>query len=123
MATPPPPAVTPQVDDSPLEKFLERAAPILAVERGINARSRVRLLAVARDVGLPEAEFDGAVRLLQRAPVKAESPEDQITEPFRRYLHAKLESSTVKTFTPALESRVVGVAVDKFQLTEALARR
>lgn len=122
-AKPLPPADKgPVVEDAPLEQFLERAAPILAVERGINVRSRVRLLAVAREVGLPDGEFEQAVLLLQRAPAQAESPADKATEPFRRYLHAKLEQSTVKTFTPSLEGRAVLVAVNKFQLTPEQAR-
>src|SRR6476659_3910546 len=60
--------------DERLEAFLVRAAPVLAVERGINIKSRVLLDALARELGLADDEFQAALRALNGH--QAETPAD-----------------------------------------------
>lgn len=54
------PAVNP-AENSKIQQFLTKAAPIIAEHRGVNARSRLFLTAVARDQGLSNDELERAL--------------------------------------------------------------
>ncbi len=58
-----------------LPEFLERAASILAEQRGINARSRVLLAAAAGEFGLSDAEMERGISALNAAAPDTQ-PED-----------------------------------------------
>ena len=58
------PAEEPQPPADPVEEFLTRAAPVLALERGMNARSRVKLAAIADELGLSDEQFDQVMEKL-----------------------------------------------------------
>ena len=44
---------------------MERAAPIIATERGMTARARVLLSSLGRDMELSSTDFDEAMEILQ----------------------------------------------------------
>ncbi|MCH7728854.1 MAG: hypothetical protein IH991_20565, partial [Planctomycetes bacterium] len=108
--------------DSRLDSFLQRAAPVIAEERGFNPRSRVKLESIANDMRLPEELYDQAIHMLQGAPPVAGKPGSRWVEAFRQYLHARLERVTQGIVTVQMEARAIEVATTKFQLTEEQAR-
>ncbi len=76
-------------DDEKLQQFFERVAPILTQHRGINAKSRVMMNAVAQRLGLTESELERALATLQRAAGdrQEEDPRQmERRESFRAYL-------------------------------------
>ena len=113
VSAPPPPPV--EETDPRLETFLQKAAPILAVERGITAKSRVLLGAIAKDVGLSDDEFDDAVKALQQGRTEPSQAASPAVDGFHRYLHAKLHSFK-GILTLELQRKAVEVAQEKFQL-------
>lgn len=112
----------PKIDDgdSRLDSFLQRAAPVLAEQRGFNAQSRVKLEAIARDMRLPQNLFDQAMHMLQGAPPVVSK--NRWVEAFGRYLHAKLEQSPQHILTAEQHTRAIAVATSKYQLSETQAR-
>lgn len=105
-----------------MESFLLQAAPILSAERGINAKSRVLLGAVARDLGLSDEEFENAIKSLQHGRAESSRTADPSTDAFYRYLHARLEKFQ-GILTLDLQNKAVQVAEEKFQLAEEPARQ
>lgn len=60
-------------ENSKIQQFLQKAAPIIAEHRGVNARSRIFLSAVARDQGLSDEELELALdQLLGRSTAPAD---------------------------------------------------
>ena len=59
---------------TPLELFLDQAVSILAIERGINARSRVKMEALAQSLELPHEQFEEAMASLQGGGSKETDP-------------------------------------------------
>jgi hypothetical protein len=116
----PPPSSEPEIDPR-LESFLLQAAPILSAERGINAKSRVLLGAVARDLGISDEEFEDALKSLQHGSSSQNRTADPSTDAFYRYLHARLEKFQ-GILTLNLQNKAVQVAEEKFQLSEQAAR-
>ena len=55
------PSDSPERAADPLDEFLSRAGAVLALERGMNARSRVKLAAIAEELGLSDDEFAAAM--------------------------------------------------------------
>ncbi len=118
---PPAPPPPPSGGDSRVDAFLQKAAPIIAMERGINARSRVLLEALARDMKLPDELFDQGIHMLQGSPpvVKEKS---RWQKAFGEYVRRKLENLDTEIFTLALESRMIQKGVKKYMLSEDQAR-
>jgi hypothetical protein len=117
---PPPQSSEPEIDPR-LESFLLQAAPILSAERGINAKSRVLLGAVARDLGISDEEFEDALKSLQHGSSSQNRTADPSTDAYYRYLHARLEKFQ-GILTLNLQNKAVQVAEEKFQLSEQAAR-
>src|SRR3954470_17683373 len=82
---PPPPAVGGR------SAFLQRAAPILAKERGLTARARVLLQSLAQDMGLSAAEISEALAILQSGEALAAKAVDPERARFRDFLKRQLE--------------------------------
>jgi hypothetical protein len=82
-------SVQASADDERLQAFFEEVAPILTQHRGINAKSRVMMNAVAERLGLSEQELELALATLQR---RAHDPDEddprqlERRESFRAYL-------------------------------------
>jgi len=108
-------------EQTPLEKFLQRAASIIAMERGINSRSRVKLEIVARDLGLPQDEFEAALKDIQRGD-KSDAQDEQINA-FRMTIVKQLEKLPRAVLTPDLEAKAVKYGVDRYGLTSDQAQK
>ena len=72
-----------------IDEFLERAAAILAEQRGINSKSRVLLAAAAGELGLSDDEMEQAIASLQSGRSdddKQDAWQREREESFREYL-------------------------------------
>lgn len=78
----------PSSDDERLRRFYDQVAPILALHRGINAKSRVLLNAVAEQMGLSKGELDQALASFETAGSDRhdEVRQTERRDSFRRYL-------------------------------------
>ena len=109
-----------------LAVFLQKAAPILAAERGLTPISRLKLESVARDLGMSSAEFDEALRNTQHGPAEPTPPpvlNDPQAEVFRRYLRKKLRKLTHGILTPDQERRLLAIAWKRHTIPEPEARQ
>ena len=64
---PPEPPKSVRIDPL-LESLLAKARPIIAEERGLNHRSRVKIQALGKKMKIPAAVVDQALQLLHGAP-------------------------------------------------------
>lgn len=115
---------TRMLDSEPttLDLFLEQAMPILAIERGMNARSRVKMEALAQSLGLPEDQFESAMGSLQGGDSEACETNPQ-AEAYRLSLRNQLPKLPQNILTPALESRAVEIGVQRYGLAGDEARQ
>jgi hypothetical protein len=80
-------------DDDKLKEFFEQVAPILSQHRGINAKSRVLIAAIADQLGMSESELEKALEYLQRSardPDEDDPRQLERRESFRAYLRRAL---------------------------------
>ncbi len=102
---------------------MAKAQPIIAMERGINARSRVLLEAAAQDMKLPEDLFGQAIHMLQGAPpVSKKKAKDHWVEAFDKYLEQKIKDAPQGIVTAEIEARCIRRGMKKFDLAEDQAR-
>ena len=109
-----------------LAVFLQKAAPILAAERGLTPISRLKLEAVARDLGMSSSEFDDALRNTQHGPAEPAPPpvlNDPQSAVFRIYLRKKLARLTHGILTPDQERRLLAIAWKRHTIPEPEARQ
>ncbi|QDU94897.1 hypothetical protein [Lignipirellula cremea] len=118
----PPASDIPADEPTLLEQFLQRAGSIIAMERGINARSRIKLQVIARDMGLPPEEFEAAMQSLQSGGDKKEPNAEQI-QAFRLTVLKQLEKLPRAVLTPDLETKAAQFGVDRYQLTLEQAQK
>jgi preprotein translocase subunit Sss1 len=122
MASSQPPEIDEAPDaDSRLESFLQQAATIIAIERGINARSRVKLGALAHQLGLPDDQFEHAIHSLQGPSRAADAQQNPEAEAFCLYLNARLEKLPRSILAAAAEAQALRIARKHFQLDEQQA--
>lgn len=114
---PPPPPVA-----SPRGTFLQRAAPIIAKERGLTARARVLLTSLATDMELPAAEFDEAMAILQKGELVAAKAVDPQRARFRSFLKRQLEELKAGILSARHEQTLMQFAVSQLGMAEDAAR-
>ncbi len=119
--------VTPAPGEAPelnrIDEFLRRAAPVLAAERGINARSQVKLRALARDLDLADEDFEAAISSLQRAPSAATASDTSQMADYRRSLSVQIERLPRGILTPALEANAIAVGEKHYALQAEQAEK
>ncbi|MFV1968130.1 MAG: hypothetical protein ACC628_22120 [Pirellulaceae bacterium] len=95
--------------DPKLRSFLDSAAPVLAQHRGINAKSRVMLTALAREQGLSDAQMEKALTLLQHRPATDgnESLQAERLEAFRHLVRTALSKLPHAILTANILSKLV----------------
>ncbi len=111
--------------ETKIREFLERITPIIAEQRGINVRSRVKMGAVAREMGLSDDDVEQALKSLQK---DASSPEESVERLKEREaacqnrLRRKLakRSGTVLTFIK--EREYIEMGYDRFGVSHAFVR-
>lgn len=117
---PPPPRLIESEPTTPMELFLDQAMSILAIERGINARSRMKLEALAGSLELPSDQFEEAMNSLQGSGSKDTNPR---AEAFRLSIGQQLPRLPQQILTPALELRAIEIASDRYELSADEARQ
>ena len=115
--------LTPQ--DEKLERFLEQVAPIIAEYRGINARSKLLMSAVAAEEGLSESELQAAITSLQGQTASTTSIADEVEQQlqqrqasFDKHLREALAELPNGVLTPKLRSHLLEAG----ELREGLPR-
>jgi len=71
---------------APRAAFLQRAAPIIAHERGLTPRARVLLSSLAKDIQLADDDFQEAMAFLQSGEMAAAKAVDPQRVRFRGFL-------------------------------------
>ncbi len=110
-----------------LEAFMERVAPILAEQRGVNARSRMLMEAVSQELGLSHDEFEKSMELLQGGGEPQEGHEvckNQIElreTDFREFLDETLPNLPRGIVTAVQERELSDAGVDRFGVAESRA--
>ena len=114
----------PPIDQPPVirEEFLRRATPIIAEARGINAQSRVRLAAVASELGLSDQELEVALAELQGGGA-AKQAEPGDAEAFDEYLEQTLPELPRGVLTSSMEAMLTFDGVERFGLEDKSARQ
>jgi hypothetical protein len=113
-------------DHPELPAFLERAAAILAEQRGINARSRFLLAAAARELGLSDAELERGVAALTGASNGADVEtvwQQEREQAFRVHLRKTLALLPHKVATVRMEQTWVGEGQRRYALDTPTARK
>lgn len=108
--------------DSRLRAFLRKAGPIITAERGINARTRVKLESLANSIKLPPELFEQGLNLLQESPTAVALTRNRWERAFARKLRGQLKDIKGGILTAKQEARAVRIAKEKFQLEELQAR-
>ncbi len=114
----------PPIDQPPVirDEFLKRATPIIAEARGINAQSRVRLAAVASELGLSDQELEAALAELQGGGAAKQVKAGDV-EAFDAYLEQTLPELPRGVLTSSMETMLVFDGVDRFGLEDKPARQ
>lgn len=111
--------------DPRLRTFLDRAAPILAQHRGLNARSRVLLGAMAEEVGLAQSEVDAAVALLESKPAETDGLDETQRKrlaPFRQFAGEMLGQLPQKILTARVHAMMLERGDERFGIDADRAR-
>lgn len=118
---PPEPPKSDRVDPL-LEKLLARAQPIIAEERGLNQRSRVKIQALGKQMKVPAGVIDQALQLLHGAPPVHGSGESQYEKSYARAMRKKIDGIPGRILTTRIEDRAVSIGTRKYQLSDVQAR-
>lgn len=115
---PPPPLPT----ESPRAAFLQRATPIITHERGLTPRARVLLSSLAKDMELPDDDFQDAMAILQRGELAAAKAVDPQRARFRGFLKRQLEELKAGILSARHEQTLLNFAVSQLAMPEDAAR-
>lgn len=133
---PAPPPSVPSKPSSPdatepskLRQFLDQAASVVAVERGLGARSHIKLAAIAHSLGLSDEEFQKAMQSLQgraeqRAPTADELAQQRRRErKFQNYVGETLSALPQGVLTASMQHMLMSTGVEQYALTPEDAER
>jgi len=110
--------------DDRLQSFLEQAAPLIARERGINARSRVLLMSLAQQAGLSDAEFDTAIAAFSSTDADEEIEQTKRQEnDFLKFVDLNLQHLRRGVLVWRIESKLIDVGQSAFGMSEEDAQR
>ena len=109
-----PPTTDTGNQDPKLDRFLEQVAPIIAEYRGINARSKLLMSAVATEEGLTDEELQAAIASLQgqtSPTAKADDHREQQLQErqasFDKHLREALQALPNGILTPRIRSQLL----------------
>ena len=103
----------------PLAEFRQKAGPIVAQARGLTPAARMKLADVARQLGIPEDQFESALRSLTTPAASAS--QSKSAEKFRRRLLKDLETRRGTILGPTHEARILAAAREKYDLDDDAA--
>ena len=104
-----------------LDRFLQKAKPILAVERGLNERSRAKLKRLADEHHVNDETFARALKLIQSGEA-AKSNLTRYERSFAKFLRRELKGISESILPARLEQKAVDIAFDKFQVEPQRAK-
>jgi hypothetical protein len=112
-----------------IRAFLDQAAGIVAVERGLNAKSRLKLASIARELGLSDAELEGAMHTLQRGEQEPTLTAEELAQlrrsqrKFHNFVGETLMALPQGVLTASMEQMLVAAGVDEYRLKHELAQQ
>ncbi|MEE2639528.1 MAG: hypothetical protein VX768_02770 [Planctomycetota bacterium] len=118
---PPDPPKSEKVDPL-LESLLARSRPIIAAERGLNAKSRMKIQALGKKMKIPAAVIDQTLQLLHGAPPVQGAGESRYERTFAQIMLQKISDIPGKILTSRIEEKAISVGTRKYQLSEVQAR-
>ena len=106
--------------DPRLRRFLARAVPVIAEERGVNERSLIKIRTIAAELHLPVDLYQQGLRRLKR--IGTGQSLSRYEREFVRYLKRELRQLPSSILTVTLENRIVDVASRRYRLAPDRAR-
>ncbi len=117
----------------PTAEFLRRAGAAIALDRGINARSRVKLAAIADELDLSEEQFDAAMEQLLGGAKAGDKREQSLTREelrqlrrrkrnFHNHVGETLMALPHGVLTSSMEQMLVRAGPEQFDLPEEEAQ-
>ena len=104
-----------------LDRFLQKAKPILAAERGLNEKSRAKLKRLADENHVNDEIFDRALQLIKSGDVSTNNL-SRYERSFVKFLRRELKGLSESILPAKLEQKAIDIAFDKFQLEPQRAR-
>ena len=104
-----------------MESLLENARPILAKERGLNQKSRMKIQAIGRQMKIPAAVIDQAIQILHGAPPVQGSEVSTYESNYATIMREKISEIPGGILTTKIEEKAISIGVRKYQLSEVQA--
>lgn len=104
-----------------LDRFLQKAKPILAAERGLNEKSRAKLKRLADENHVNDEIFDRALQLIKSGDISTNNL-SRYERSFVKFLRRELKGLSESILPAKLEQKAIDIAFDKFQLEPQRAR-
>lgn len=118
----PPKPPEPEKVDPLLASILSKARVIIAEERGLNHKSRMKIQAMGKKMKIPAAVIDQALQLLHGSPPIQGQSESRYEKSFAKIMTKKISEIPGRILTTRIEEKAISVGVRKYQLSEMQAR-
>ncbi len=112
----------PTHDDARLRSFLRKAVAVIAAERGLNARSRIKLESLAKHQKLPDDLFAEAIRRLQENDQSVDAL-SHYEKAFVLFLSKEMQKLPGQVLSIAAEQRALDLAAGKYQIAPPRAEQ
>lgn len=119
----PPKRPNSELTDPLLESLLAKARPVIASERGLNTRSRVKIQSIGKKMNLPAAVIDQAMQLLHGLPPIQGNEDSPYELSFTKVMQEKISGIPGGILTTRIEDKAVSIGQRKYELSEVQARK
>jgi hypothetical protein len=119
----PPKPPNSELTDPLLESLLAKARPVIASERGLNTRSRVKIQSIGKKMNLPAAVIDQAMQLLHGLPPVQGNEDSPYELSFTKVMQEKISGIPGGILTTRIEDKAVSIGQRKYELSEVQARK
>lgn len=119
----PPKPPNSELTDPLLESLLAKARPVIASERGLNTRSRVKIQSIGKKMNLPAAVIDQAMQLLHGLPPIQGNEDSPYELSFTKVMQEKISGIPGGILTTRIEDKAVSIGQRKYELSEVQARK
>ncbi len=100
--------------DPRLRRFLHRAFPVIAVERGLNENSMIKLRAIADDLKLPTELYEDGLRKLKKVSVGKKLT--RYEREFNRFLNKQFRRLAGGILTVKMERKAIEIGKAQYQI-------
>ena len=100
--------------DPRLRRFLARAFPVIAAERGLNENSMIKLRAIADELKLPAELYDDGLRKLEKVSVGKKLT--RYEREYSRFLNKQFRRLSGGILTVKMERKAIEIGGTKFQI-------